>query len=144
MLNTQFPCTEMRTGVVYQSGCQDCPATNVGQTERLRAKWIKEHVSPNQWPSWKVCCCRACNEHTAYHQLEQHINKGCHASILAEMHHGDLALCGMDTSLVIYCTCRCSHINTVIANSCIHCHMYVAFACLSRCCTYVVMVYYIW
>jgi len=34
-------------------------------------------------------------------------------------------LCGMDTSLAMYCTCRCSH-NTVTAKSCVHCHTYVA------------------
>ena len=67
--------TEMRTGVVYQSGRQDCPATNVGQTERLRAKWIKEHKSAltNGHPERSVVAENAMN--TSYHQLEQHSNK---------------------------------------------------------------------
>ena len=35
----------MMTDVVYQIGCQDCPATYVGQTGRLLAQRVKEYKS---------------------------------------------------------------------------------------------------
>ncbi len=36
---------EMKTGVVYQIGCQECPATYVGQTGRTLTQRLKEHKS---------------------------------------------------------------------------------------------------
>ena len=54
----------LMTDVVYQIGCQDCPATNKGTNKKITSERAQVWFDcPSKYLSWKVCYCRTCNWH---------------------------------------------------------------------------------
>ena len=84
---------ELKTGIQYQIGCQDCSATYVGQTGRTLAQRLNKHKSAltNAHADKSAVQEHATNKghHTDWSNM--HIRESCYATVLAEMHPGDLA-----------------------------------------------------